>query len=272
MSLAIAGSVCGDNLDGTHTSHGCAWSFSNTKIPGEPTNVDPDLLTTAQSIANPMKYHLVSPWRAPGQAPVESPCGCYTGKGIQGCVYGGDGSLSDPGADGLDLQPNPNSTVWQRGAVVQVASSLWKNHGGGWSFRLCPKGPKESMTEACFAMGALQFVEDIAVVQYVDGTNVTIPVRHTEDQLWTRVPVPGGLRSSERTEFEYPPQLGPAVGKQKLTNDWDFSIIERVRIPDTLAEGEYLLSWRWDCESSTQIWLNCADVTITKDGSVAVQV
>ena len=26
--------------------------------------------------------------------------------------------------------------------------------------------------------------------------------------------------------------------------------------------GEYLLSWRWDCEESTQVWQNCADVVL----------
>merc|ERR1712032_1265817 len=30
-------------------------------------------------------------------------------------------------------------------------------------------------------------------------------------------------------------------------------------------EGTYLLSWRWDCEESTQVWQNCADIELTKD-------
>eukprot|EP00660_Eupelagonema_oceanica_P019760 gene19760-biopygen44345 len=28
--------------------------------------------------------------------------------------------------------------------------------------------------------------------------------------------------------------------------------MDRVAIPDNLEAGEYLLSWRWDCEESTQ--------------------
>ena len=35
---------------------------------------------------------------------------------------------------------------------------------------------------------------------------------------------------------------------------------EQTLSPD--PEGEYLLSWRWDCEQTTQIWQNCADVSI----------
>ena len=42
----------------------------------------------------------------------------------------------------------------------------------------------------------------------------------------------------------------------------DYSIVDRVVIPAALPEGEYLLSWRWDCEQTTQIWQNCADVSI----------
>lgn len=41
------------------------------------------------------------------------------------------------------------------------------------------------------------------------------------------------------------------------------NIVDRVMVPAILEPGEYLLSWRWDCEQTDQIWQNCADVTIT---------
>lgn len=44
---------------------------------------------------------------------------------------------------------------------------------------------------------------------------------------------------------------------------WEWSIMDKVVIPKDLEVGEYLLSWRWDCEESTQVWENCADITIT---------
>ncbi len=28
----------------------------------------------------------------------------------------------------------------------------------------------------------------------------------------------------------------------------DYSVVDKVVLPPGLAEGEYLLSWRWDCE------------------------
>jgi len=51
----------------------------------------------------------------------------------------------------------------------------------------------------------------------------------------------------------------PSLG---YTDGFDFSIIDKVLVPKDLEPGEYLLSWRWDCEQSHQIWQNCADITI----------
>jgi len=63
------------------------------------------------------------------------------------------------------------------------------------------------------------------------------------------------------TEF-YPAVSGHS-GFGKNVPDW--SIMDKVVIPSDLEEGEYLLSWRWDCEESTQVWQNCADIRLTKD-------
>jgi hypothetical protein len=43
---------------------------------------------------------------------------------------------------------------------------------------------------------------------------------------------------------------------------FDFGIVDLVQVPDDLAPGEYVLSFRWDCEQTKQIWNSCADVTI----------
>jgi len=48
-----------------------------------------------------------------------------------------------------------------------------------------------------------------------------------------------------------------------------YSIVDKVVIPD-IEPGDYLLSWRWDCEQSPQIWQNCADVQIVDDGILHV--
>lgn len=41
-----------------------------------------------------------------------------------------------------------------------------------------------------------------------------------------------------------------------------FNIVDQVIIPQDIEPGRYLMSWRWDCEQSRQIWQNCADIEI----------
>jgi len=51
---------------------------------------------------------------------------------------------------------------------------------------------------------------------------------------------------------------------------FNFNIIDKVQIPEDLVPGKYLLSFRWDCEETPQIWTNCADVTITKPAGFTI--
>jgi len=48
-------------------------------------------------------------------------------------------------------------------------------------------------------------------------------------------------------------------------------IVDKVVVPE--KEGEYVLSWRLDCEQTPQIWTNCADIRIvagpSPDGTTA---
>jgi len=41
-----------------------------------------------------------------------------------------------------------------------------------------------------------------------------------------------------------------------------FSVVDTMLVPTDIEPGSYLLSWRWDCEQSPQIWQNCADILI----------
>jgi hypothetical protein len=47
----------------------------------------------------------------------------------------------------------------------------------------------------------------------------------------------------------------------------DFEVVDTIQVPTvSFAAGEtskeYVLSWRWDCEQTPQIWTTCADITI----------
>jgi len=62
------------------------------------------------------------------------------------------------------------------------------------------------------------------------------------------------------------PEVAPGLSAFENAT-WDWSIMDRVVLPSDLELGDYLLSWRWDCEETRQVWQNCADITIT-DGLV----
>lgn len=72
-----------------------------------------------------------------------------------------------------------------------------------------------------------------------------------------------------QTQFPEPyPSVSGYTGKYSnpdygdITTAFPYNIVDKVVVPDTLEPGDYLLSWRWDCEQSKQIWQNCADVAI----------
>merc|ERR1719262_1355807 len=101
--------------------------------------------------ADATKYN---PWRAPGYAPVESPCGLAGGFYTAKNGFPGNGGYPPVGVqqgfDGRDL-PQSVRTIWPAGSSQEVAVDVNANHGGGYSYRLCPKpGKFERLTEACF--------------------------------------------------------------------------------------------------------------------------
>ena len=43
-------------------------------------------------------------------------------------------------------------------------------------------------------------------------------------------------------------------------DSWAFK--DLVEVPETLAPGEYVLSFRWDCQRTPQVWSGCANIKI----------
>ena len=41
-----------------------------------------------------------------------------------------------------------------------------------------------------------------------------------------------------------------------------YAVEDDLVVPADAKPGAYILGWRWDCEATSQIWSNCADVTI----------
>ena len=38
--------------------------------------------------------------------------------------------------------------------------------------------------------------------------------------------------------------------------------MDEVEVPADLEEGDYVLSFRWDCEATPQIWNSCSNIKI----------
>jgi len=71
------------------------------------------------------------------------------------------------------------------------------------------------------------------------------------------------------TQFPEPlPGVSGYSGAYANRQGLPFSIVDEVQVPAELEAGDYLLSWRWDCEQTQQIWQNCADVRIVVGGKV----
>lgn len=252
-----------------------------------------------------------NPWRYPGSAPVENPCGLNGGGYNSGpSGTGGEAVYGFPqGFKGTQRSPLLKKTTWIAGSVVEVAWGITANHGGGYQYRLCkvtdPLNIDGEATEECFQRTPLEFVGDVQWIQYGDGVRpgsdpnnrTEIPaVRVTGDKVlpkgstWTRNPIPacndlprmGGHNHECAGPMFTPPVsgvygFGPgacASGEQACTPEemasrvMNYGIVDKVQIPKNLPEGDYVLSFRWDCEQLSQVWGNCGDVQIRIEGTV----
>lgn len=238
-----------------------------------------------------------NPWHAPGFAPVFSPCGLAAGQGKGSYPQNGDIPPPgyEPGFDGRDLPPSTPSE-WQIGSLQEVSWRMSANHGGGYAARLCPRS--SALTEECFQSNHLAFEGDSSWIQFgFDPANRT-EIRanrtsvgtHPAGSQWTKVPIPscggpsgGGLgcdAGCAKPQFDSPiPGLwgnGPTNGcsgcdvdnkthsQEICSKVMDFQIVDLVKVPD-VPPGDYVLSFRWDCEQTAQIWSQCADVRITSN-------
>jgi hypothetical protein len=238
-----------------------------------------------------LKY---SPWRSPGEAPVIDSCGVAAGTTKDNKLAAG---VSPPGRKngfkGTDL-PASNLTEWTVGQTVEVAFGLWANHGGGYQYRLCPAG--SSLDEDCFKKMPLKHPNNKQKLFWIDGPNKgreeeieAVRVTARDGSVWTKNPIPaygcssGGVEADGQTRENNGcagPMFTPSI---EGSNYWGYGntnigsgeryadkdlphIKDFVAVPD-VAPGHYVLSWRWDCEQTPQVWNSCADITISKENS-----
>jgi len=277
----------------------CLWFTNNTLIPGERT-IDIAMSTFPQVYDTGLVS--VTPWAAPGSAPIFSPCGVGGGN-PNGCPDGSSQDIGDfcpgggwsygPLAEQFYIEPGfPDvvTTEWKIGSTVEAAWATVANHGGGYSYRIC-KVPEEGMaglTEECFQQTPLDFSGDVQWVQYGDDVDNRIEFKalrtregtFPEGSHWTRDPIPNCLYDFEDPLFgiydinctngtQYPPPAPGLLGYgQKPAPTYEptfaFSIVDHLVVPDHLTPGDYVLSFRWDCEQTTQVWNQCANIKIVE--------
>lgn len=75
-----------------------------------------------------------------------------------------------------------------------------------------------------------------------------------------KCPTCSSPKSVFKPASEYMDELGT-----KPANGYRWHIVDKVVVPNT--PGDYVLSWRWDCEQTPQIWTNCADISIVPEAT-----
>jgi hypothetical protein len=313
-------------------------------------------------------YAKYNPWRAPGFAIPLNGCGIASGfltggyeritgekKTFYQSATPNGYQAGDPGTQIPPLQGT--STYWAAGKTAEVMFAIDVNHGGGYQYRLCPKGAdlSNTITESCFQQNPLPFATQEHIIRYVDGTELRIEAVDVSvgvnppGSAWRKFPVPAcncdmgsGCTQTEGktslkaysvgtkeekcpTGLQFPKlwnegygYYGPnrktdskgddtkessgkdeaydedeclklkteeacskdakcswtefagkgfyCVGARRLSeasDSYTWHIVDKVVVPEAL--GSYVLSWRWDCEQTPQIWTNCADIEVVKD-------
>ena len=92
-----------------------------------------------------------------------------------------------------------------------------------------------------------------------EWTMIPIPVCNSKDIGWLNADCPHG--------FEFPPR---DTGLHSLDEVvwapgavfFQWTLMDEVEVPDDLELGEYVLSFRWDNEATSQVWSACSNINI----------
>jgi len=268
--------VCqGDRCSGSSVRGSAKdWFTNHTFIPGEPTIPDDmyDAENSARLDALKRKKH---PWTSPGTAPTFGEgCGANGGN-PNGCQCKEEGPINfcygnedrpygsccaqsyyrcggfSQGKSAMEhaddgLFNDAAVTRWRRGKTAEV---LWKSgakHGGGYAYRLCkvPSTGISGVTEQCFQNGHLRF----------DGRYTWVTNSARSGSRFVRVPAvrTTDVNGSQWTKINTQPNAGNV--------EWFWK--DRVQVPQSLETGRYVLSFRWDCQNTPQVWNSCANIEI----------
>merc|ERR1712125_3733 len=108
-----------------------------------------------------------------GKDPVMDPCGIASGFANPASYVEVPKGYSG-GQKGSEVLPASEPTYWKAGGTAQVGWGLSAQHGGGYSYRLCPKG--STISEECFQSNSLSFASKNSTMRFEDGSHADIKV------------------------------------------------------------------------------------------------
>merc|ERR1712039_161655 len=79
------------------------------------------------------------------------------------------------------------------------------------------------------------------------------------------IPCPGVPGSDcSRCDNQQPPKpkFPPPCEPECMGNEGGAAVVDVLKVPKNLPPGKYVLGWRLDCESTAQVWNNCADISL----------
>jgi len=217
----------------------------------------------------------LNPWNAPGSAPIfGNGCG-VNGGNPDGCTGGGEDlgqCCGKPGTgdcggysggksalehyqDGLFGEPMV--TTWTRGEPAEVYWNSNAYHRGGYAYRLCrvPDGQYWKVTEECFQQGHLNFAGETSWIYWKSWL---VP----DGQYWNVGWIPVDLITTRTGTTPEGSQWAKINLPKNLSTGDKWAFKDLVEVPTSLTPGDYVLSFRWDCLESPQIWSACANIKI----------
>jgi len=255
------------NIDGKKQCQ-VEWFTNNTHIPGSPTI--PDWMLSDDDAGHGVDHVPNKPWYSPGSAEIFSPCGTQGGN-PNGCRddpaeqfgdccsydaspthYHCGGFAYGQDAEDFSTWPEAANTMWTAGSVQEVAWWVGTNHGGGYSYRICKVPAKgiTGLTEDCFQRGQMDLVGETHFIKWIDNDVLEeVPALRTREGTfpigaqWTKNPIDSTTETEQQLE----------------RSGW---VVDSLQVPADLLPGDYVVSFRWDCQKTPQVWNVCAYVTI----------
>ena len=142
-----------------------------------------------------------NPWRAPGNAPNAGACGLAGGspspnEGSEAGDYTAT-VYAKHGMNGTSLGRLETGVEWTIGTEAEVTFQISNNHGGGYSYRLCPRqNTTQELSEACFQSHPLEFNTEKQAIYFKNGTSLPILGQFVTEgttpkgSMWSMIPIP----------------------------------------------------------------------------------